>query len=66
MGKVTRRLFLKIAAAVAAVGALGKFGKYSLDKHTEPREEGKMIAPGSVPTVFGFSYTFISGSLESR
>ena len=40
MEKVTRRLFLKIAAAVAAVAGLGKLGKYSLDKYTEPREGG--------------------------
>ena len=40
MEKVTRRLFLKIAAAIAAVAALGKLGKYSLDKYTESREGG--------------------------
>lgn len=45
MGKVTRRLFLKIAAALAAVGALGKLGKYSLDKHTEPRKGGIIGMP---------------------
>jgi len=38
--KVTRRLFLKIAIAVAAVGTLGKIGKYSLDKFAEPKEGG--------------------------
>jgi anaerobic selenocysteine-containing dehydrogenase len=45
MEKVTRRLFLKIAAAVAAVGALGKLGKYSLDRYTEPREGGIIGMP---------------------
>ena len=45
MEKVTRRLFLKIAAAIAAVGGLGKLGKYSLDKYTEPREGGIIGMP---------------------
>ncbi|MBL7178459.1 MAG: molybdopterin-dependent oxidoreductase [Desulfobacteraceae bacterium] len=45
MEKVTRRLFLKIAAAVAAVAALGKFGKYFLGKYTEPREGGIIGSP---------------------
>jgi anaerobic selenocysteine-containing dehydrogenase len=45
MEKVTRRVFLKIAAAVAAVAALGKLGKYSLDKYTEPRKGGIIAMP---------------------
>ncbi|MBW2050598.1 MAG: molybdopterin-dependent oxidoreductase [Deltaproteobacteria bacterium] len=45
MEKVTRRLFLKIAAAGAAVAALGKFGKYSLDRYTDPKEGGIIGMP---------------------
>jgi anaerobic selenocysteine-containing dehydrogenase len=40
-----RRLFLKIAAAVAAAGALGKLGKYSLDKYSAPRKGGTIGMP---------------------
>lgn len=43
MRKVTRRLFLKVAAAIVVVGALGK---YFLGRYTEPKEGGIIGSPG--------------------